>query len=310
MKRILRIAFVASITIILAILIFMPATQKNIEENRPKITASLFVGYDIARSLVKDTPIEPQLLLSPGTDLHSYEPSPQDIIKIKNSDIFIYNGGESEVWLDDIISEIDTGKTTIIRMMDYVDLLKEEDEDEDEYDEHVWTSPQNEQKIYSKITSIIIQKWPKYADIFQRNFEAQNQALSELDQAFKDLAKTKSGTIIMADRFPLRYFVEAYGFDYYAAFPGCAEQTEANLKIISELIDAVEKSPTKIIFHIELSNQAVAKTIQDATGAKILEFHSMHNISQADFDSGKTYVDFMRQNYQNLSEALHETPVR
>ena len=193
--------------------------------------------------------------------------------------------------------------------MDFVDLLKE-DEDEDEYDEHVWTSPQNEQKIYSKITSIISQKWPKYADIFQRNFEVQNQALSELDQAFKNLARTKSGVIIMADRFPLRYFVETYGFDYYAAFPGCAEQTEANLKIISELINAVEKSPTKVIFHIELSNQAIAKTIQDATGAKILEFHSIHNISQVDFDSSKTYVDFMRQNYQNLSEALYETPVR
>ena len=309
MKRILRITFVASIAIILAILIFMPAPQKNIEENRPKITASLFVGYDIARNLAQDTPIETQLLLSPGTDLHSYEPSPQDIIKIKNSDVFIYNGGESEEWLNDIISEINTNKTTIIRMMDFVDLLKE-DEDEDEYDEHVWTSPQNEQIIYSKITSIISQKWPKYADIFQRNFEVQNQALSELDQAFKNLAQTKSGVIIMADRFPLRYFVETYGFDYYAAFPGCAEQTEANLKIISELINAVEKSPTKVIFHIELSNQAVAKTIQDATGAKILEFHSIHNISQADFDSGKTYVDFMRQNYQNLSEALYETPVR
>lgn len=309
MKRILRITFVASIAIILAILIFMPAPQKNIEENRPKITASLFVGYDIARNLAQDTPIEAQLLLSPGTDLHSYEPSPQDIIKIKNSDVFIYNGGESEEWLNDIISEINTNKTTIIRMMDFVNLLKE-DEDEDEYDEHVWTSPQNEQRIYSKITSIISQKWPKYADIFQQNFEIQNQALSELDQAFKNLAQTKSGVIIMADRFPLRYFVETYGFDYYAAFPGCAEQTEANLKIISELINAVEKSPTKVIFHIELSNQAVAKTIQDATGAKILEFHSIHNISQADFDSGKTYVDFMRQNYQNLSEALYETPVR
>lgn len=313
MKKISRIIFILILIGALALLIFAPNLIKNTEEKRPKIVATTFVAYDLARSLIKDTYLDAEMLLAPGSDLHSYEPSPQDIIKIKESDVFIYNGGESEEWLASIIDEIDTDKTTIIKMMDTVELVEEsndnilEAKDEDsEYDEHIWTSPQNVQKICSKITSVIREKYPQYSGIFEKNLEAELEALKQLDQDFTELAKSKTGTIIMADRFPLRYFVDAYGFDYIAAFPGCSEQTEANAKTISILIETVKSTNAQYIFHIELSNQKIAHTIQDATGVEILEFHSMHNISQADFDAGKTYIDLMKQNYQNLRKALHD----
>ena len=313
MKKISRIIFILILIGALALLIFAPNLIKNTEEKRPKIVATTFVAYDLARSLIKDTYLDAEMLLAPGSDLHSYEPSPQDIIKIKESDVFIYNGGESEEWLASIIDEIDTDKTTIIKMMDTVELVEEsndnilEAEDEDsEYDEHIWTSPQNVQKICSKITSVIREKYPQYSGIFEKNLETELEALKQLDQDFTELAKSKTGTIIMADRFPLRYFVDAYGFDYIAAFPGCSEQTEANAKTISILIETVKSTNAQYIFHIELSNQKIAHTIQDATGVEILEFHSMHNISQADFDAGKTYIDLMKQNYQNLRKALHD----
>ena len=324
MKKIGRIAFVLVLAGALALLIFAPIIQKNSEPKRPKIITTNFVAYDLARALVKDTYLEPEMLLSPGSDLHSYEPSPQDIIKIKESDIFIYNGGESEEWLEDIVNEINANKTTIIKMMDSVELVEEADdnilegedeeaeeaEEEPEYDEHIWTSPKNVQKICSKITSVISQKYPEYKDNFEKNLAAELSALKQLDQDFEALAKAKTGTIIMADRFPLRYFVDAYGFDYIAAFPGCSEQTEASAKTISTLIDKTKASKTKVIFHIELSNQKIANTVKDATGAEVLEFHSMHNISRADFESGKTYIDLMKQNYQNLSKALYDATNR
>lgn len=313
MKKISRIVFILILIGALALLIFAPNLIKNTEEKRPKIVATTFVAYDLARSLIKDTYLDAEMLIAPGSDLHSYEPSPQDIIKIKESDVFIYNGGESEEWLSSIINEIDTNKTTIIKMMDTVELVEEsndnilEAEDEDsEYDEHIWASPQNVQKICSKITSVIREKYPQYSGIFEKNLEAELEALKQLDQDFTELAKSKTGTIIMADRFPLRYFVDAYGFDYIAAFPGCSEQTEANAKTISILIETVKSTNAQYIFHIELSNQKIAHTIQDATGVEILEFHSMHNISQADFDAGKTYIDLVKQNYQNLRKALHD----
>ncbi|MBR0134427.1 zinc ABC transporter substrate-binding protein [Candidatus Saccharibacteria bacterium] len=304
MKKIIRNTYLAIIAIDILLLIFVPIHPQSNSKDKPNIVSSLFIGYDIVRNLTKDTAIKAKMLLPAGAELHSYEPSPQDIITIKESDIFIYNGGESEEWLEDIVDEIDQTKTTIIRMMDYVELLEEDDE-AGEYDEHIWTSPKNVQIIYSKITPVIVQKYPEFANRIQANFEAQNNALAKLDQDFRTLASTKTGKLIVADRFPLRYFVEEYGFDYYAAFPGCAEQTEANAKTISELINAVNESPKKVIFHIELSNQSIANTIKDATGAKILEFHSVHNISQSDFDAGKTYIDFMRQNYNNLNETLY-----
>ena len=316
MKKIGRIIFVVILAGALALLVFAPIIHKNTEEKRPKIVATTFVAYDLARSIIKDSYLDVEMLLAPGSDLHSYEPSPQDIIKIKESDVFIYNGGESEEWIEKIINEIDLNKTTIIKMMDAVELVEEDDDnileseeeesEEAEYDEHIWTSPKNVQKICSKITSVISEKYPQYQDIFTKNLAAQNNALKQLDQDFTDLAKTKTGTIIMADRFPLRYFVDAYGFDYLAAFPGCSEQTEANAKTISILIDKVKSTNAQYIFHIELSNQKIANTVKDATGVEVLEFHSMHNISQADFDAGKTYIDLMKQNYQNLSKALHD----
>ena len=316
MKKYYKLAYALIIAAILALIIFIPVIR-NTEEKRPKIISTTFVGYDLARSIIQDSYLDAEMLLSPGTDLHSYEPSPQDIIKIKESDVFIYNGGESEEWLNNIISEIDTNKTAVIRMMDVVELLEETDdnileseegeEEETEYDEHIWTSPQNVQKICSKITSIISEKYPQYREIFAKNLQTENNAISELDSDFRQIAKSTTQPIIMADRFPLRYFVHEYGFDYIAAFPGCSEQTEASAKTISTLIDQVKSSKAKAIFHIELSNQQIANTVKDATGVKVLEFHSAHNISQADFDAGKTYLDLMRQNYLNLKEALHET---
>ena len=324
MKKIFRLAFVLILVGALALLIFIPNLQKSTEPKRPKIIATNFAGYDFARSIIKDSYLEVEMLLPPGSDLHNYEPTPQDIIKIKESDVLIYNGGESEEWLTNIISEIDSNKTTIIRMMDAVELLEEADdnilendesenevgEEDAEYDEHIWTSPKNVQKICSKITSVISEKYPQYRSVFEKNLATELDALTQLDQDFMDLAKTKTGTIIMADRFPLRYFVNAYGFDYIAAFPGCSEQTEANVKTISTLIEKVKTSKTKIIFHIELSNQKIANTVSEATGAEILEFHSIHNISQADFNAGKTYIDLMKQNYQNLTKALYEVTDR
>ena len=320
MKKYIRLLFVLILTAAIALLLFAPIIKKGEKDNQPTILTTNFVAYDMARNITKDADIKVQMLLSPGTDLHNYEPTPQDIIKIKESDVFIYNGGESEKWLSDIIDEIDKNKTAIIKMMDVVELVEEdnhnilegeEHEDEthkepSEYDEHIWTSPKNVQKICSKITSVISKKYPEFRKQFEHNLANELTALKQLDQDFEDLAKTKTGTIIMADRFPLRYFVDEYGFDYLAAFPGCSEQTEANSKTISILIDKVKSTHAKAIFHIELSNQQIANTIKDATGVEILEFHSMHNISKSDFYSGKTYIDIMKQNYQNLDKALYD----
>ena len=200
----------------------------------------------------------------------------------------------------------------MIRMMDLVQLKIESDEHSDEhsdapdYDEHIWTSPKNVIKISSAIANTIANRTPNNATTVRRNYDRFESSLKKLDTSFQELAAAKTGTLVVADRFPFRYFVDDYGFDYIAAFPGCAEQTEASPKTIAELIEKVNQNPNKIIFKLELSNGKTAQTIAEATKSKILVWHSAHNISQSDFDSGKTYLDFMKDNLTNLKEALYD----
>ena len=300
------VIFVVAIGLFATILL-IPPTTKTTTEAQTKIVTTIFPAYDFARTLSTDIDANIKLLIRPGVDLHSFEPTPQDIIDIKNSDIFIYNGGESEQWVAQILSEINTDNTTIIRMMDSVELLNELD-GPDEYDEHVWTAPLNVIRISQTIAKALTHHSPNNTAIIQHNLDAFTKQLQELDHAFQNMANTKTGTLIVADRFPFQYFINAYHFNYLAAFPGCSEQTEASAKVIANLSTALANNPKKVVFHLELSNKKIAQTVASTANAIILEWHSVHNISQADFDAGKTYLDFMRQNLNNINEALSDAP--
>ena len=292
-------------------LLAKPQTQTD----QLKIVSTIFPGYDFARTIAGDN-ADVTMLIYPGSEIHSYEPSPQDIINIQDSDVFIYVGGESEAWVEKIIANLDTNHTKIVRMMDAVDLVKEElvegmepeheDEDEVEYDEHVWTSPLNAIKIVESIRDALVNADPQNANFYQTAAADYTKQLTQLDSDIRaTLSDTAHHTLIFGDRFPLRYFVEEYNLQYYAAFPGCSDQTEASTATLTFLINKIKSENIKYIFTIELSNQAVARTIATETGAEILEFHSLHNISKSDFDSGKTYLQIMHQNLTNLKRALN-----
>lgn len=316
MKTVLRIAIILLSIGIFSTIFFFPLSDQIPEKPDIKIVTSIFPAYDFTRTLTKDTDVNIKLLIKPGTDLHSYEPTPQDIIDIKESNIFIYNGGESESWVKKILNELNID-TTVIRMMDFVELKTEPsdnivniepDEKANEYDEHIWTDPNNVIKISEAISQAIKNHSPDDTSVIQHNFDQFKTELELIDNDFHILSNTKTGKIIVADRFPFRYFVEEYGFDYLAAYPGCSEQVEASPKTVTKLIETTKQNPKKVIFSLELSNNKIAQTIANSTGAKILTWHSVHNVSQEDFDSGKTYLDFMRNNLNNLNEALYDRP--
>lgn len=296
---------------VIVFLLAKPQTQTD----QLKIVSTIFPGYDFARAIAGDN-ADITMLIYPGSEIHSFEPSPQDIINIQDSDVFIYVGGESEAWVEKIIANLDTNHTKIVRMMDAVDLVKEElvegmepeheDEDEVEYDEHVWTSPLNAIKIVESIRDALVNADPQNANYYQTATTDYTEQLAQLDSDIRTtLSDTTHHTLIFGDRFPLRYFVEEYNLQYYAAFPGCSDQTEASTATLAFLINKIKSENIKYIFTIELSNQAVARTIAAETGTEILEFHSLHNISKSDFDSGKTYLQIMHQNLTNLKRALN-----
>ena len=301
--------------IILLFIFFISGCEKNDYKSKYNIISTSFPGYDFARAVTKDSEFNVEMLLKPGSEIHDFEPTPQDIIKIKNSDIFIYVGGESDEWIKDILKDIN-GKTKIIKLMDLVETYEEEhvegmeDEDHDdeeiEYDEHVWTSPTNAITMIEKIKEEIVKIDSDNKDLYEKNLNNYVLELSKIDAEIKNIVEnSKRKEIIFGDRFPLRYFTEAYGLTYYAAFPGCSEATEASAKTISFLIKKVKSDKIPVVFKIELSNGKIANTIAKEANAKVLEFHSAHNITKDDFTSGLTYIDIMRNNIKSLSEALN-----
>ena len=291
------------------------------QENQDKLTivSTNFPGYDFARAITMDnTNIKVKMLLKPGAESHTFEPTPEDIKTIKSSDIFIYVGGDSDEWVDDILSDIDTDKTKVIKLIDLVDAKEEvttegmesdeedESEEEAELDEHVWTSPKNAIEIINKLKKEIINIDNDEKSNFESNANDYVNKLNDLDTEFKSIVKTaKRKEIIVGDRFPLRYFADEYGLSYYAAFPGCSEQTEASAKTISFLANKVKEDKIPVVLKIELSSGNIANTIAKETNTKVLEFNSAHNISQSDFDAGTTYVDIMTKNVEVLKEALN-----
>ena len=303
------------ITIVIMILGILCITgcEKNNNGKGLIINSTSFPGYDFARAITKEN-AKIKMLLKPGTEMHNFEPTPQDIKDIKNSDIFIYVGGDSDEWINNILDNIDTNKTKIIKLMDLVDVveeehiegMEEETEDEVEYDEHVWTSPANAITIVNKLKDEIIKLDPSNKEVYDNNAQEYINKISDIDSQIKEIVENgKRKEIIFGDRFPLRYFVDEYNLTYYAAFPGCAEQTEASAKTLTFLINKVKEDNIPVVFHIELSSGKIANAISSETGAKVLEFKSAHNISQNDYDSGVTYIDIMNDNIKVLKEALN-----
>lgn len=313
-KTIVKTSLAALLFGAVCVVVFLLAKPQT-QTDQLKIVSTIFPGYDFARTIAGDN-ADITMLIYPGSEIHSFEPSPQDIINIQDSDVFIYVGGESEAWVEKIIANLDTNRTKIVRMMDAVDLVKEElvegmeseheNEDAVEYDEHVWTSPLNAIKIVESIRDALVNADPQNANYYQTATADYTEQLAQLDSDIRaTLSDTTRHTLIFGDRFPLRYFVEEYNLQYYAAFPGCSDQTEASTATLAFLINKIKSENIKYIFTIELSNQAVARTIAVETGTEILEFHSLHNISKSDFDSGKTYLQIMHQNLTNLKRALN-----
>lgn len=274
-----------------------------------RVMTSNFPLYDFARQVGGDL-VEVELLLDPGVESHSFEPTPQDIIAIQKADLFFYIGGESETWIDSIVASSE--RKNSVALIESVELLAEEEESHKDHgtheaDEHIWTSPKNAVKMARVICQSFCQADPQHSQLYQEQFADYEQKLLNLDQTFQDVVT--SGTrreIVFGDRFPFLYFTHEYGLDYYAAFPGCAAQAEPSAATMAFLIQKVKEDHIPVVFYLELSNQSIADAIGEATGAKTALFHSCHNLSKQEFEQGETYLSLMEKNAQRLKEALNE----
>ena len=306
-----------------------PGTAGSEDSGKIRAVATIFPQYDFLRQIGGDH-LELTMLLKPGAESHSFEPTPADMITVSQSDLFVYVGGDSDAWVETILESVDVSEKEIVTLMDCVETVAEEDvegmethghahdhEDEDptaadgdheeaEQDEHVWTSPRNAVRIVEKLRDALIAVDPENAGDYTQNAADYIDRLNRLDQEFQETVDTaKRHTILLGDRFPFRYLADAYGLDYYAAFPGCSSESEASAKTIAFLIDKVKEEKIPVVFSIELSNEKMTDSICEATGATKLQLHSCHNVTRDGFEQGITYLDLMERNVQALKEALN-----
>lgn len=295
--------------------LMLNGTFTGYKKEKVTVVATTFAGYDFSRQVAGDN-AEVIMLLSPGEESHTYEPTPSDILKIKECDLFVYVGGESERWVDTILDSVD-GEIRTVRMMDEVTLHKndtdshtsehghEEGHSHGEYDEHVWTYPVNAINISEAICEGIISADRDNEEIYSENLALFRNELTKLDEAFIELSENKKrDSIIVGDRFPLRYLTIGYSVDYHAAFPGCSAQVETNPGIIAHLCQSVEAEGIPVVFKVDLSKGEVAETVSEQTGAQVETLYSCHVISADDFESGETYISLMRRNLKALERAL------
>ena len=259
----------------------------------------------------------------PGDDLIATTLAGPDDQRLRNADVFIYVGGESDAWVQTVLEGVDNPNLRVVTLMDCVELLHEEtvegmqaerhghdhdeeDEDEEELDEHVWTSPRNAARICRKLCDTFSAADSAHAAQYAQRCGDYVEQLDRLDAEFQDVVENAARkTVVFADRFPLRYFADAYGLDYYAAYPGCADAAEPSAATVAFLIDKVRAEGIPVVFTIELSNGKLADTICEATGAKKLEFATCHNVTAQAFANGATYLQLMERNVQALREALN-----
>lgn len=301
------------------------ADRQKVEDGRLQVVCSVFPYYDFARQIGGDD-VDVMLLVAAGKETHSFEPTPLDVITLSQADVFLYNGGESEAWVDDILSAAGENIAVTLPLMPQVSALAEEwaegmegahdehdhdhdhethDSDDIEYDEHVWTSPVLAKALCQAICDALCQADPAHREGYQARLTDYLAQLDGLDAAFREVVEAgHRRLLVFGDRFPLLYFCKEYGLDYRAAFHGCASDTEPSLATLKYLIDKVEDEEIPVVYTIELSSRKVADAIAETTGAKVLTFHSCQTVSRTEFDGGATYLSLMEQNVEALREGL------
>lgn len=285
-------------------------------EDRLSIVCTAFPQYDFVKNILGSEE-GLTLLLDDGGDLHSYEPTAQDIIKIGSADLFVYVGGASDEWVESTVKATENPDLKTIALMNLVDTLDEEyvagmEHEHEEHgenetqDEHVWLSLKNAAVITQALCDAICEIDPENSDVYKANAEEYIAQLNSLDgkyQAAVDSAARK--TVLFADRFPFRYLVEDYGLEYYAAFAGCSSESEASFETMAFLIDQTKELSLPVVLTIDGSDGSLAKTVCESTGAKTAVLDSCQSVSADDIANGASYINIMKNNLEILREALN-----
>lgn len=289
------------------------AREQSGEENF-KIVTTVFASYDLAAQLTENLPCEVTLLLTPGGESHAFEPTPGDAADILSCDLFVYIGGTSEIWAEKYVQKAREDKPSI-RLFDAVEPIVEKDfegmeeepEEEEEYDEHIWTAPRNAEAMLNATADAIgklLTDGAQKAELEKRRGEIAKELRALDEQALDIRQREKRNTLVFADRFPFRYLTERCGWDVYAAFSGCTSDTDASPATLAALIEKVRADGISTVFYLDGAPTKLSDTVAKATGAKTLMLRSLNNVIPEDLEKGLHYQDLMKMNLEAIEEAL------
>lgn len=323
-KKFFIIALIAFACIVaLVALIALPKSGKK--GGKFSVVTTIFPLYDWTREVVAgNEEIEYTMILNSGSDMHSFQPTVKNIAKISSADLFIYVGGESDKWVDDLLRTAAGKKLKAVNLMEFLSSrileeevkegmqVEEEDEGEEEgeleYDEHIWLSLKNAVLCVGEIERVLSSLDKSNSALYSSNAEAYIKRLEEVDgQYSRAVEDAKNKTLVFADRFPFRYMIQDYGLDYFAAFSGCSAETEASFQTVRFLVNKVDGLDLNDVFVLESSDKKIARTVIDNSARKnqgIITLDSMQSISKKDLDQGKTYLGIMKSNLVQLKKGL------
>lgn len=302
-------------------------TKNNDDNTKLSIVTTIFPEYDWVRQILGENQanVDLTMLLDKGVDLHSYQPSADDMVKVSKCDLFIYVGGESDTWVDDALKSAQNKNMKVINLLDVlgnsvkeeeqVEGMQVEEEEEEgeeegpEYDEHVWLSLKNAKTLCSSIADALCEIDSKNADVYKKNLNEYTKNLDALDKEYQQVVNgAKYDTLAFGDRFPFRYMVDDYSLKYYAAFVGCSAETEASFETIKFLANKVDELGVTTVLTIEDPKHKIAQTVVENTkekNQKILALNSMQSVTSDDVKNGETYLNVMQSNLDVLKQALN-----
>ena len=316
MKKVLSIIICAA----LMLAVFAGCGAKKPSGDKLHIIATIYPEYECVKQITEGADnVEVSLLLDNGSDLHNFQPSVKDITDISSSDVFVYNGGESDEWVDSVLSNAQNKDMLALDLMELLgDKAKEEtavegmeteeheeEEDEKEYDEHIWLSLKNASFLCQKIADRLSEKDPDNKDTYAKNAKAYIEKLNKLDAEYEQTCSSaKNDTLIFADRFPFRYMTDDYKLNYYAAFSGCSAQSDPKFETIVFLANKLDELKLDHLMIIDGSDDKLAKSVIDAAKTKDVKILTLNSM-QSSVGDNSTYLGIMEDNLKALKEALN-----
>ncbi len=292
-------------------------------EDKLTVVTTIFPIYDWTKQLTENSDgTELILLADNGTDMHSFQPSAEDIVQISDCDLFICIGGESDQWTEDVLKNAANTNITVLKLLDVPEIAvkttehtegmqeteHEEDDTHEEYDEHIWLSPKNAKLACAEIAEKLSAINPSDSGTYSENLDAYIQNLDKLDSDYSSvLSESETKTLLFADRFPFRYMTDDYGLDYFAAFDGCSSETQASFETVAFLADKLDELDLSSVMITESSDGKLAQTVISVTEGKniqIFTLNSMQSVSTADIENGTSYLSVMENNLETLRSAL------